>query len=78
MQATPYSRTDGARTMIYWPPNVALPAVFIAEGKDESVANGHVRGDAYVIDRVVDRLVFRIDRHVATAQRLTTEPRRKR
>lgn len=63
-------RDDGARTWITFGPDQALPAVFaIGPTGEEEVVNGHMRGGLYVIDRVYDELVFRIDRRRATARR---------
>ncbi|TCD04346.1 hypothetical protein EYB45_08915 [Erythrobacteraceae bacterium CFH 75059] len=62
---------DGVRTTVAFAPEQALPAVFaIGPTGEELVVNGYMRGDAYVIDRIHDQLVFRIDRARATARRL--------
>lgn len=63
---------DGVRTYIEWPEDAALPAVFTidAQGR-EALVNGNMRGRLYVIDAVLDRLLFRIDRGVARAIRIT-------
>lgn len=69
---------DGARTRILFAPGQALPAVFaIGPTGEEEVVNGYMRGDAFEIDRVFDRLVFRIDRDKATARR-SARPERAR
>lgn len=61
---------DGARTSIDWPPDVALPAIFVVdEHGRELVANGNMRDGLYVIDSVYAHLLFRIDRHVVRADR---------
>ncbi len=61
---------NGRQTAILFPPDQALPAVFaIGPTGDEEVVNGYMRGEAYVIDRVYERLVFRIDEARATARR---------
>ena len=60
---------DGLRTYIDWPTDVALPAVYLLDRGRETLANGNMRGDVYVIDSVNDHLVFRIDNHVARADR---------
>ena len=61
---------DGARTRITYAPGQPLPAVFaIGPTGDEEVVNGYMRGDIYVIDRVYEELVFRIDKEKATARR---------
>jgi type IV secretion system protein VirB9 len=63
---------DGTRTYIEWPEDAALPAVFTidAQGR-EALVNGNMRDGLYVIDSVLDRLLFRIDRSVARAVRIT-------
>lgn len=61
---------DGARTTIAFAPDQALPAVFAIGPTGEEIAvNGYMRTGEYVIDRVHERLVFRIDRDRATAER---------
>jgi type IV secretion system protein VirB9 len=61
---------DGRRTRILFAPGQALPAIFaIVPTGDEEVVNGYMRGDAFEIDRVYERLVFRIDKDKATARR---------
>lgn len=62
---------DGTRTYIDWPEDRMLPAVFTidAQGR-EALANGHMRGRLYVIDSVVERLIFRIDGSIARAVRI--------
>lgn len=65
---------DGRHTYIEFPRDRALPAIYAVDGRgQESLVNGMMRDDLYVIDSVVPRLVFRIDRHVARATRV--EPR---
>lgn len=62
---------DGRHTYIEWPRDRALPAVYAidSEGR-ESLVNGAMRDDLFVIDAVASRLIFRIDRHVARAERI--------
>ena len=61
---------DGARVYIRWAENQLQPAVFAIDDTGEEVlADGYVRGDAYVIDRLFDKLVFRIGRDRAVATR---------
>jgi type IV secretion system protein VirB9 len=68
---------DGRHTYIEWPRDRALPAVYAidSEGR-ESLVNGAMRDDLFVIDAIASRLVFRIDRHVARAERI--KPRKGR
>lgn len=62
---------DGIHTYIEWPREAALPAVYaLDERGQESLVNGMMRDDLFVIDAVVARLVFRIDRDVARAERV--------
>ena len=62
---------DGIHTYIEWPRDRALPAVYaLDERGQESLVNGMMRDDLFVIDAVVSRLVFRIDSDVARAERV--------
>jgi len=62
---------DGQHTYIEFPRDAAIPAIYaVDERGSESLVNGMMRDDLYVIDSVVPRLVFRIDQHVAHATRL--------
>lgn len=63
-------KDDGHKTYIKYAPNQALPAVF-AEGPShhEQSVNGYMRGGVYVLERVHQKLVFRIDKERATAER---------
>lgn len=62
---------DGERTFVEWPANAPLPATFAVDKSGrESLTNGQMRGDIFVIDAVADRLIFRLDREVAAADRL--------
>ncbi|MEP0189666.1 MAG: TrbG/VirB9 family P-type conjugative transfer protein [Erythrobacter sp.] len=63
-------RDNGAKTVIEYAPGQPLPAVFaIGASGDEEVVDGYMRGDLFVIDRVHQELVFRIDKEKATAKR---------
>ena len=62
---------DGTHTYIRWPRDRALPAVYaIGDTGEETLVNGMMRDDVFVIDSVSRRLVFRIDDHKATASRV--------
>lgn len=62
---------DGEHTYIIWSPAKPIPAVFqIDDSGHETLVNGAMRDDVYVIDSVPGRLTFRIDRRVAHARRL--------
>lgn len=68
---------DGARTWIGFAPDQALPAIFaIGASGGEEVVNGYMRRGRFVIDRVHEQLVFRIDRAKATARRRGEETAR--
>lgn len=63
-------RDDGEKTYILFSPDQLLPAIFaISPTGDETLTNGHMRGAVFVLDRVWDELVFRIDGKKATARR---------
>lgn len=62
---------DGLRTYIVWGPEQALPAVFaITATGAEEIADGHMRDGVFTIDRVHPRLIFRIDKKAARAERI--------
>lgn len=63
---------DGVHTYIEWPPGRTLPAIYAVndQGK-ETLVNGMMRDGWMVIDSVQAKLVFRIDRSSATAQRVS-------
>lgn len=66
---------DGRHTYISWPRDRSLPAVYaLNEAGKETLVNGMMRDDVFVIDSVSQRLVFRMDKRVARADRL--KPRR--
>lgn len=62
---------DGTHTYIVWAEDQALPAVFAinAVGAEEMV-DGYMRNDVFTIDRIHRRLVFRIDKEFARAERV--------
>lgn len=63
-------RDNGAKTVIEYAPGQALPAVFaIGPTGEEEVVDGYMRGGLFIIDRVHQKLVFRIDKEKATATR---------
>jgi type IV secretion system protein VirB9 len=62
---------DGAKTYVAWSSAQAIPAVFaLDELGQEQMVNGYMRDGSFVIDRVYDRLVFRIDKAEAQALRM--------
>lgn len=69
---------DGTRTFLVWGENQALPAVFAVNPfGDEEIVDGYMRAGIYTIDRVYPRLVFRIDRKAAKAERIIKDGDRK-
>tara|TARA_Y100000815_G_scaffold64543_1_gene53140 strand:+ start:2327 stop:2740 length:414 start_codon:yes stop_codon:yes gene_type:complete len=63
-------RDDGEKTYIRFAPDQLLPAIFaISPTGDETLTNGYMRGEEFVLDRVWQELVFRIDGKKATARR---------
>lgn len=63
-------KDNGDKTIIEYAPDQPLPAVFaIGPTGDEEVVDGYMREGLFVIDRVHQRLVFRIDKEKATARR---------
>lgn len=68
---------DGRHTYIEFPRDRAIPAIYAVDDRgQESLVNGMMRDDLFVIDAVVPRLVFRIDRHVARATRVAPQTAR--
>ncbi|MBU0832073.1 MAG: TrbG/VirB9 family P-type conjugative transfer protein [Alphaproteobacteria bacterium] len=68
---------DGVHTYIEWPPNAAIPAIYMVDERgQESLVNGMMRDGFFVVDAIAPRLVFRIDRRSARAIRRL--PRSKR
>ena len=62
---------DGSKTYIEWPASATLPAVYSVDAKGkEALVNGNMRDGIFVIDSVVPRLVFRLDKQVARAVRV--------
>lgn len=67
---------DGRHTYIEWPRDRAIPAVYaIDEQGRETLVNGMMRDDIFVIDSVSPRLVFRIDQATARATRVEQRAR---
>lgn len=65
-------RDNGAKTVVEYAPGQALPAVFaIGPTGEEEVVDGYMRDGLFIIDRVHEELVFRIDKAKATARRGT-------
>lgn len=63
---------DGSKTYLDWPANAELPAVFAVDARGgETLVNGYWRNGHYVIDAIYSRLIFRLDRAYARADRRT-------
>ena len=61
---------DGVHTYIEWSEDQALPAVFAVNALgEEEMVDGYMRQDIFTIDRVHQRLVFRIGKKLAKAER---------
>lgn len=62
---------DGSKTFVLWRDSQTLPAVFVIDrdGK-ETLADGAMRDGRYVLDSVNNKLVFRLDKKMATATRV--------
>lgn len=61
---------DGEKTFLDWPEGIEAPAIFaIDSAGSESLVNSYHRDGRFVIDAVFPRLLFRLDRLVATADR---------
>jgi type IV secretion system protein VirB9 len=70
---------DGRHTYIEWPRDRTLPAVYAIdpEGR-ESLVNGAMRDDLFVIDAIASKLIFRIDDNIATANRFVPKKKKRR
>jgi len=61
---------DGEKTFLDWPDNIEAPAIFAIDAAgDESLVNSYYRDGRFVIDAVYSRLLFRLDRLTARADR---------
>jgi type IV secretion system protein VirB9 len=61
---------DGEKTFLDWPEGVEAPAIFAIDGAgNESLVNSYHRDGRFVIDAVYPRLLFRLDRLTAKADR---------
>jgi type IV secretion system protein VirB9 len=60
---------DGALTVIEWPADQLLPAIFAINGGQESLVNGEMRDGRYVLAGAPETLIFRLDKQVARATR---------
>jgi type IV secretion system protein VirB9 len=62
---------DGMRTVIEWPADMALPAIFMLDNGNEALVNGEMQDGQFVIAGNPEKLVFRLDRKTAYATRKT-------
>ncbi|MDP9421346.1 MAG: TrbG/VirB9 family P-type conjugative transfer protein [Pseudomonadota bacterium] len=61
---------NGEKTFLDWPEGVEVPAIFtIDSAGNESLVNSYHRDGKFVIDAVYSRLLFRLDRQTARADR---------
>jgi type IV secretion system protein VirB9 len=61
---------DGVHTYISWTAAQTLPAIFTVDrAGHETVVNGAMRGGVFVIDSIAERIVFRLDKLRARADR---------
>jgi type IV secretion system protein VirB9 len=69
-------RDDGARTYIQWGLSQAIPAVFAVDREGhEEIVNGYMRGAEFTVDRVYEKLIFRIENATSTARRTRVKSR---
>jgi type IV secretion system protein VirB9 len=68
---------DGVHTYIVFPADKPLPAIFAIDEKGrEMLVDGGMRDGQYVIDGVRPKLLFRLDKDLATAVRVTPKPKK--
>jgi type IV secretion system protein VirB9 len=60
---------DGMRTIVEWPEEAPLPAIFTLENGHEALVNGEMQDGRFVIAGTPTKLVFRLDRKTAYATR---------
>jgi type IV secretion system protein VirB9 len=60
---------EGARTIVEWPEDAALPATFTVENGHEALVNGEMQDGRFVIAGTPAKLIFRLDRKIAYAKR---------
>ncbi|HZU50752.1 MAG TPA: TrbG/VirB9 family P-type conjugative transfer protein [Sphingomicrobium sp.] len=63
---------DGEHTYISWPRGAAIPAIYTPDKSGNEILLNGMMGtdDVYVVDGVPQKLIFRIDRSVARADRM--------
>ena len=61
---------DGSKTYISWRQDQPIPAVFaVGPSGNEEMVDGYFRAGRFTIDRVYDRLVFKLDREITRVER---------
>lgn len=60
---------EGSKTILEWPGDMALPAIFTVENGEEAIVNGEMQDGRFVIAGTPAKLVFRLDRKTAFATR---------
>lgn len=60
---------EGMRTIVEWPPEMPLPAIFTWEDGHEALVNGEMEDGRFVIAGAPAKLIFRLDRKTAYATR---------
>jgi type IV secretion system protein VirB9 len=60
---------EGMRTILEWPEDAALPAIFMLENGAESLVNGEMQDGRFILVGTPAKLVFRLDRQTAYATR---------
>ena len=60
---------EGMQTILEWPDDAALPAIFTVENGDEAIVNGEMQEGRFVIAGTPAKLVFRLDQKTAYATR---------
>ena len=67
---------EGTRTILEWPEEAALPAIFTEVNGSEALINGEMQDGRFVIAGTPAKLVFRLDRSTAfaTRKRIRTAP----
>jgi type IV secretion system protein VirB9 len=61
---------EGSRTIVEWPEEAELPAIFTLENGNEALVNGEMQNGRFVIAGTPEKLVFRLDKKTAYAKRL--------
>jgi type IV secretion system protein VirB9 len=69
---------DGIRTTLSWPATAALPAIYrIDEDGTESLADSAIESGAVIVAGSPKKLIFRLDRQIATATRVRVRGKRR-